>query len=87
MNIDDTLNERAKTHGSYVEQSKVSQYFKQTLRACPQWGGLTLLQKESIEMIAAKLSRIVHGDPQEVDHWRDIAGYAQLAVKDMERDR
>jgi hypothetical protein len=39
--------------------------------------------KESVDMICHKIARIVNGgQPQEIDHWHDIAGYAKL-VEDI----
>ena len=38
-------------------------------------------------MILHKIGRIVAGDEREVDHWQDIAGYATLAVKELEREQ
>jgi hypothetical protein len=35
-------------------------------------------QWEALEMIASKMSRIVNGNPDKVDNWHDIAGYATL---------
>lgn len=38
----------------------------------------------AIQMIAMKLSRIANGDPNYVDSWTDIAGYAQLVIDELE---
>lgn len=35
----------------------------------------------------AKMARICSGDPLELDHWRDIQGYALLGQQAAERDR
>ena len=35
-------------------------------------------QWEALEMIVHKIGRIVNGNPDKVDHWVDIAGYAKL---------
>jgi len=37
-------------------------------------------QAESLDMIIHKIGRIVNGNPDVVDHWLDIAGYAQLVA-------
>jgi hypothetical protein len=37
-------------------------------------------QWEALEMIVHKMGRIVNGNPDEVDHWVDIAGYATLVA-------
>jgi hypothetical protein len=36
-------------------------------------------------MIAAKLARLM-GNPAHVDSWRDIAGYAELMVRELTAD-
>lgn len=36
-------------------------------------------------MIAHKLARIMNGDPNYIDNWTDIAGYAQLVVDILEQ--
>lgn len=33
-------------------------------------------------MILHKCGRILSGDPNEPDHWRDIEGYARIANKE-----
>lgn len=43
---------------------------------------LTPTQLESLDMILHKCGRILSGDPNEPDHWRDIEGYARLANKE-----
>jgi hypothetical protein len=87
MSIEATLDERGRTHGDYGAQARVAQFLKQILRASPRWPDLSLPQKESAELICMKLSRIVHGNPDEPDHWQDIAGYAQLIVRELENEK
>lgn len=36
-------------------------------------------------MILHKVSRIINGDPSYADSWRDIAGYAQLIVNELDK--
>jgi hypothetical protein len=38
------------------------------------------VQKEGLHMILHKIGRIVNGDPDYVDSWLDIAGYATLVA-------
>ena len=35
-------------------------------------------------MFEGKKARILAGDPYCIDHWRDIAGYALLVVRELE---
>ena len=80
MQTNDLLNTRQKTHGSFNENAFISAYNKQFWRSRPGWERLTPLQQEALDMISLKISRILSGRPNEVDHWDDIAGYAKLAA-------
>lgn len=51
------------------------------MRKTPNWDRLTPEQKESLDMTIHKIHRILTGDPNEVDHWRDIGGYSDLIVR------
>lgn len=58
--LKDILNERQKTHGNFVELSKISQEFKQVIFNS-EWQG-TNAQREAIDMIVHKLARILNGN-------------------------
>ena len=70
--------ERGKTHGDWFEQSLLQNLIKADMHGAPRWHLLTASQKEALDMIAVKVSRIVSGNPAEPDHWDDIMGYALL---------
>jgi hypothetical protein len=70
--------ERGKTHGDWFEQSLLQNLIKRDMHDAPRWHLLSASQKEALDMIAVKLSRIVSGNPAEADHWDDIMGYALL---------
>lgn len=72
------LDERQKTHGDFYRVAGTAQELKDVLRRGKNWKVLDDTQRETLEMIASKMGRILSGDPHEVDHWRDIAGYAAL---------
>ena len=77
--IQDTLNSRAKTHGSFIDNGFIMQTLKNVMRNHGKnWQNLPLEQREALEMIQHKIGRILSGNPTEPDHWRDIAGYASL---------
>jgi hypothetical protein len=72
-------NERKNQHGEWLVQSRLSEYIKHDMRQSPNWVGvLDPGQREALDMIAVKISRILAGDPNHADHWDDIAGYAYL---------
>lgn len=76
--IEGTLAERGKTNGNYEDTAAYIQSLKGTLHTSKNWPMLSLAQRESLEMIVHKIGRILSGDPNHVDHWHDIIGYAKL---------
>ena len=80
--MSDLLNEREQTHGRFEEVA----YTARTIRLAMTRDGLSAVQEEALGMIASKLARITCGNPDEPDHWRDIAGYAELVVRDLRRE-
>jgi len=81
------LEQRETTHGFYSEVSSVSQMVKKAMQIGVNWPHLKAEQRESLEMIANKIGRIMSGDSDFLDHWQDIAGYAQLIVKEIEDEQ
>lgn len=75
------LQDREKTHGSFVTNACISQGLKASMRGAGDWNALHPVHRESMEMIALKLSRILSGQAMFKDHWDDIAGYASLAAE------
>lgn len=78
QNIDALLAERGNTHGDYAEHAAITQALKDVMRSTPGWNRLNDIMKETLEMHAHKTGRILAGNPEHVDHWDDIAGYARL---------
>lgn len=72
---------RRKTHGDWQVQAGLATGLKFLVRATEGYDALTAMQKEAVEMILVKISRIVAGNADEPDHWRDIQGYAELGMK------
>jgi hypothetical protein len=83
-NIQTVLAERATTHGDYKEQAAFAQQFKRMMRAGRNWERLDYYQAQSMEAFCDKASRILSGNFNEIDHWRDVAGYATLVVQELE---
>jgi len=81
MDINKTLDERNHTHGDFSQVGAVAQTLKRILRETPNWKALNPSQQEALEMDCAKTARILVGDPNEVDHWFDKAGYATLGAR------
>ena len=78
--IDTLLAERAQTHGDFATVCSISQAIKDLVRAQAGWGRLSDAQREALDMEATKNARILAGNPDEIDHWNDKAGYARLVA-------
>jgi hypothetical protein len=79
--LENTLQQRHERYGTYLETAQIIQDLKDVMRATPKWNDLEADQKESLELIANKLGRILRGDANYADSWHDIAGYATLIEK------
>lgn len=75
-----TLNERGLRYGLFETQAGIAQELKMVMRVAPKWKVLADDQKEALEQITSKISRILNGDPDYHDNWHDIAGYAALVA-------
>lgn len=82
--IEKVLEERGKTHGDFTLQSTLSQNLKEVCRQGSRVG-LYPYQREALDMILHKISRIFNGNPMEKDHWVDIAGYATLVANELRK--
>ena len=80
MHIDNILAERGQRYGSFHENAATAQALKKVLHMNDNWLHLAYDQRESLDMICHKMARILNGDPNYVDSWDDIAGYATLVA-------
>lgn len=78
--LETLLAERKSTHGEYRDHARYSQTIKALIHSSPNWAGMSDHQKETLEMIAHKIGRILAGDADFDDHWKDISGYAKLSA-------
>lgn len=84
--IDNTLAERGTRYGDYTFHAAITQDLKKVMHAAPKWTQLGDHQKETLEMIAHKIGRILNGDPNYHDSWHDIVGYAKLSADQLVKD-
>ncbi len=75
------LEERQQTHGSFEANAMISQSLKTMFRTSPGWQRLTDVEREVMDMIGLKFSRILSGKSLERQHWEDVVGYANLALE------
>lgn len=83
ISIEDTLLERGIRYGVYVDHAQITQDLKKIMHQTPKWSGLAAHQKETLEMIAHKIGRILNGDPDYHDSWHDIVGYTKLTADEL----
>jgi hypothetical protein len=75
-----TLAERGNRYGDFSEHARITQNIKRAMQDSPNWLTLTDDKKETLEMIAHKIGRILNGDPEYHDSWHDINGYTKLVA-------
>jgi len=80
VNIEAITDERGEQYGDFATQGEIAQSLKDYMRSQHGWDRLAPHQRESLDMIQHKISRILNGDPNVVDSWADIAGYAHIVA-------
>jgi hypothetical protein len=78
--VEQVLVERGKDYGDYASKAQFIQGVKYLMRSSPSWEAMDADMRESMEMIAHKMGRVVYGDPAHKDNFLDIAGYAKLVA-------
>lgn len=75
-----TLQERGSTYGDFAEIAELSRKFRGVCSDYLEGKGKTLptVHAEALVMVFHKVSRALAGDPNYIDNWHDIAGYATL---------
>ena len=84
--VNTTLNTRAVNYGTFKDGAALMQAIKRSMAQHAAKHDKTFAddQWEALEMIVHKIGRIVNGNPDVVDHWVDIAGYATLIADRLE---
>lgn len=81
MTVETTLNERGARYGDFSVHAEIAQDLQDVMRDAvggTAWNKLNPVQKQALTVIADKVARILSGDPDYVDNWHDIQGYAKL---------
>ena len=88
MAIEQTLADRRNSHGEFCKVAKLHTELIESFKthSTNTWEvDYNEVQMVALDMIFHKLSRIGCGNNREIDHWRDIAGYASLVVKELDK--
>ena len=83
MEIKDILKQRKQTHGDFKKVAVLDEELFSTFNTY-KYSSLSNDQYCAIKMILHKIARIGCGDPEFIDHWQDIIGYATLVINDLE---
>ena len=80
--LNQILTERGDRYGRFVDHARISQEMKRLIyrHLDARNQDLDDDQLEALEMICHKVARIINGDPDYSDSWRDVAGYAALVA-------
>ena len=84
MEVRELLNVREDMYGQYSVVSQISQDIKKVMKDSPNYKVMPAFARESLDMIANKIARILNGNYYHEDSWRDISGYAQLVIMTLE---
>lgn len=84
--IETTLAERGSNYGLFKSHADITMALKRVIEDTPAWSRMTDSQREALHMIAHKVGRICNGNPNYVDSWVDISGYATLVVKEFNNE-
>lgn len=91
--VEGILQERGKRYGNFYDHATCCQQLKYVISDAlvtrKQRDGMLLMpdQQQALDVICDKIARILNGDPDYVDNWDDIAGYATLVSKRLTADK
>ena len=78
--VAEVLAQRGPKYGKFTDQAAVSQSLKHVMFNTPNWRNMAADQREALEMVAMKISRVLCGDPDYADNFVDVAGYSTLVA-------
>lgn len=84
--VEETLKERGSRYGPFISHAWFAEEINKVYEASVNWHDMQADSKEALRIIANKIGRILNGDPEYDDNWRDIAGYATLVCNRINGD-
>ena len=85
MKVENILEEREVSYGKFTTHAELAQDLKQAIKTnMHPLKSLDADQAEALDMICHKIARIINGNPDYIDNWVDIAGYAMLVANRLE---
>ena len=83
MSINKTLEQRGSRYGKFKDVASTTYALQEILRNAKNHEHMTDDQVIALDMICNKMARIVNGDPNYIDNWHDISGYATLVEQEL----
>lgn len=87
MDTDQILHDRGRTYGKFKDNAETAQELKRVMVKRRGWARMSDVQREALSMIQHKIARLLNGDPNHIDGWDDIAGYAKLVSKELNEQK
>ncbi len=80
--VDAILDQRHRTYGRFIDLAEIALELRGIIRLKLDARNKQLApdQDEALMLISSKIARIINGDSDHIDSWRDIAGYATLVA-------
>jgi len=83
--INEILKDRGNRYGEFKEHARITQSIKTAMIDSPNWSRLSPDKRECLEMIAHKVGRVLNGDSEYIESWRDMAGYISLIIDSLNK--
>lgn len=84
--VKETLEQRGAVYGKFETHAEYAEKINNVFEQSPNWSHMSPDSKEALRIIANKIGRILNGNPEYDDNWRDIAGYATLVLNRIVED-
>lgn len=85
-----TLEERGARYGEFADHALIAQTIQTVMRGTDTistgWEYLAPDMRQALTVISDKIARILNGDPNYIDNWHDIQGYARLIEQRLTGD-
>ena len=76
--IQDTIDNRDKIYGGFENNAAIAKELERVIEDGWQGAPPSNMQAYTLDMLCVKISRIVCGDVDHDDNWKDIEGYARI---------
>lgn len=84
--VNATLAERGARYGSFYDHATIAQGLQEVLLETPNWFKLQPDVRQMLIVVTDKMARILNGDPDYLDNYHDIQGYARLVEARIMKD-